>query len=97
MCRSMQPSLTLRSECHWFVSRADRRDAVAGYGDSLANHYDEELDCGALLDWQLEPGMVGIGDFGAGADYAGISGVGQGAANLQVLRRLADGLQQLRG
>jgi len=40
--------------------------------------------------------MLGAADLGPAAGPAGISGVGQGAANLQVLRGLAEGFQQLR-
>jgi hypothetical protein len=44
----------------------------------------------------LERALLGAADFGPAAGPVGISGVGQGAANLQVLRGLAEGFQQLR-
>jgi len=78
------------------VEIARRWDTVARYGDSLALHPDEDAAYGATLDWQLERAMAGMADFGPGAVGAGIAGVGQGAANLQVLNGLAEGFQQLR-
>ena len=75
---------------------ARRWDAVARYGDWLANHHDEDAAHGAALDWHLERALLGAADLGPAAGPAGIAGVGQGAANLQVLRGLAEGFQQLR-
>ena len=68
---------------------------MARYGDWLAAQDDEDARRGATLDWQLEQAMLGNGDLGAGAGYAGLPGVGQGVANLQVLKGLS-GFQQLR-
>jgi hypothetical protein len=78
------------------VEIARRWDAVARYGDRLATYHDEDAAHGAPLDWHLERALLGAADFGTGAGHAGISGVGHGAANLQVLRGLAEGFQQLR-
>jgi Ca2+-binding RTX toxin-like protein len=78
------------------VEIARRWDAVARYGDWLASHHDDEEEGGAALDWQLEHAALGMGGFGAGEEFTGVTGVGQGAASLQVLRGLSDGFQQLR-
>ena len=78
------------------VEIARRWDAVARYGDWLVTHQNEDAVHGAALDWQLERALLGAADFGPVAGHAGVSGVGHGAANLQVLRGLAEGFQQLR-
>jgi hypothetical protein len=85
-----------REEAMSAVEIARRWDAVARYGDRLATYHDEDAAHGAPLDWHLERALLGAADFGTGAGHAGISGVGHGAANLQVLRGLAEGFQQLR-
>ena len=78
------------------VEIARRWDAVARYGDWLATHHDEDAAHGAALDWHLERALLGTADYGPVAGHAGVSGVGHGAANLQGLRGLAEGFQQLR-
>src|SRR5262249_52740136 len=75
---------------------ARRWDAVGRYGDWLASHGDEDAAQGAALDWQIERALFAGADPGPAAGQGGIAGVGQGAANLQVLKGLADGFQQLR-
>jgi hypothetical protein len=75
---------------------ARRWDAVARYGNWLASHPDEDAAHGATLDWHLERALLGTTDFGPAIGNTGIAGVGQGAANLQVLKGLAEGFQTLR-
>ena len=74
---------------------ARRWDAVARYAEWLASHPDTEAEDGAALDWPLAQSVPGAADFGSGAGYASVRGVGLGAANLQALRGLAEGFQQL--
>src|SRR6185503_19978604 len=73
---------------------ARRWDVIARHSKWLATHPDEGEQQGAPLDWHLEHAVQRM-EFGDGAGDGGLQGVGQGAANLQVLRGLGEGLQQL--
>jgi hypothetical protein len=77
------------------VEIARRWDAVARFGDWLAAQDDEDARSGAAPEWRLDQVLPGSGNFGGSAGPGGVTGIGQGAANLQLLKGLTEGLQKL--